>query len=46
MKTISIFMLLIYWSIIISAPVISTDIKLNRAKTNNIKIVEQKLRIQ
>ena len=46
MKTISIFMLLIYWSIIISAPVISTDIKLSRAKTNNIKIDEQKLRIQ
>ena len=42
MKTISIFILLIYWSIMIFAPVMSDDIKLSRAKINNIKIVEQK----
>ena len=40
MKTISIFMLLIYWSIMIFAPVMSKDIKFSRAKTNNIKLVE------
>ncbi len=34
MKTISIFILLIYWSIMILAPVMSKDIKLSRAKTN------------
>ena len=44
MKTISIFILLIYWSIMIFAPVISKDLKLSRAKLNNIKIVEQKPR--
>ncbi len=42
MRTISIFILLIYWSIMIFAPVMSKDAKLSRAKTNNIKIVEQK----
>ena len=42
MKTISIFILLIYWSIMIFAPVISNDMKLSRAKLNNIKLVEQK----
>ena len=41
MKTISIFILLVYWSIMIFAPVMSKDIKLSRAKTNNIKIVKQ-----
>ena len=41
MKTISIFILIIYWSIMIFAPVMSKDIKLSRAKTNNIKIVKQ-----
>ena len=45
MKTISIFILLIYWSIMILAPVMSKDIKLSRAKINQIKIVEQKPRI-
>ncbi len=42
MKTISIFILLIYWSIMIFAPVMSKDIKLSRAKVNNTKIFEQK----
>jgi len=45
MRTISIFILLIYWSIMISAPVVSKDYKLSRVKTNNLKIVEQKQRI-
>ena len=44
MKTISIFILLIYWSIMIFAPVMSKDIKLSRAKINNAKILEQKLK--
>ena len=43
MKTISIFLLLIYWSIMIFAPVISSDVKLSRAKINKIKLVEQKV---
>jgi len=42
MKTISIFILLIYWSIMIFAPVVSKDIKLSRAKIGNTKIIEQK----
>jgi len=42
MKTISIFILLIYWSIMIFAPVVSKDLKMSRAKLNNIKIIEQK----
>ena len=42
MKTISIFILLIYWSIMIFAPVMSKDVKLSRVKVNNIKIIEQK----
>ena len=42
MKTISIFLLLIYWSIMIFAPVMSKDVKLSRAKTNQTKIIEQK----
>ena len=42
MKTISIFILLMYWSIMIFAPVMSKDVKLSRAKNSNIKIVEQK----
>ena len=45
MKTISIFLLLIYWSIMIFAPVMSKDVKLSRAKLNNAKIVEQKPKI-
>ena len=44
MKTISIFILLIYWSIMIFAPVMSKDLKTSRAKLNNVKIVEQKPR--
>ncbi len=44
MKTISIFILLIYWSIMILAPVMSKDIKLSRMKLNQTKIVEQKPR--
>jgi hypothetical protein len=43
MKTISIFILLIYWSIMIFAPVMSKDVKFSRAKNNQTKIVEQKL---
>ena len=43
MKTISIFILLIYWSIMIFAPIMSGDIKISRAKVNSIKIIEQKL---
>ena len=42
MKTISIFILLIYWSIMILAPVMSKDIKFSRAKINHIKIIEHK----
>ncbi len=42
MKTISIFILLIYWSIMIFAPVMSKDVKLSRAKINSIEIVEEK----
>ena len=42
MKTISIFILLIYWSIMIFAPVVSKDFKLSRAKINNFKTVEKK----
>ena len=42
MKTISIFILLIYWSIMIFAPVMSKDIKLSRANINNAKILEHK----
>ncbi len=44
MKTISIFILLIYWSVMIFAPIMSKDMKLSRAKLNNSKIVEQKPR--
>ena len=39
MKTISIFILLIYWSIMIFAPVMSKDIKFSRGKINNVKII-------
>jgi len=42
LKTFSIFILLIYWSLIILAPVMSKDVKISRAKINNTKIVEQK----
>ena len=42
MKIISIFLLLIYWSVMIFAPVMSEDVKLSRAKINNYKILEQK----
>ena len=42
MKTISIFILLIYWSIMIFAPVMSKDMKLSRAKINKTKIIEVK----
>jgi hypothetical protein len=38
MKTISIFILLIYWSIIIFAPVVSKDIKMSRAKLDKTQI--------
>tara|TARA_B100000941_G_scaffold284920_1_gene256285 strand:+ start:537 stop:674 length:138 start_codon:yes stop_codon:yes gene_type:complete len=42
MKTISIFILLIYWSVMIFAPVMSKDLKVSRAKVNKIKIIEKK----
>ncbi|MDC3007498.1 hypothetical protein OAZ11_00595 [Candidatus Pelagibacter sp.] len=42
MRTISIFILLIYWSIMIFAPVMSKDVKISRAKATNIKIVEER----
>ena len=42
MKTISIFLLVIYWSIMIFAPVMSKDVKLSRAKTNKTSIIEPK----
>ena len=38
MKTISIFILLIYWSIMIFAPVVSKDLKVSRAKINKTQI--------
>ena len=43
MKTISIFILLIYWSIMIFAPVMSKDIKISRAKMSKIKVIEQNI---
>ena len=42
MKTISIFILLIYWSIMIFAPVMSKDVKISRAKATDTKIVEER----
>ncbi len=42
MKTISIFLLLIYWSIMIFAPVMSKDVKMSRAKVTNSKFISQK----
>jgi len=42
MKTVSIFILLIYWSVMIFAPVMSKDLKMSRAKSNNSKIIEQR----
>ncbi len=44
MKAISIFILLIYWSIMLFAPVMSKDFKFSRAKINNTKVVELKPR--
>ena len=38
MKTISIFILLIYWSIIIFAPVMTKDVKISRTKLNKYQI--------
>ena len=38
MKTISIFILLIYWSIMILAPVMSKDVKLSRIKLSENRI--------
>ena len=40
MRTISIFILLIYWSIMIFAPVMSKDVKLSRAKQNKSQILK------
>ena len=44
MKTISVFILLIYWSIMIFAPVLSKDIKFSRAKTKGVEYNVQKTR--
>jgi hypothetical protein len=44
MKTISIFILLIYWSIMIFAPVMSKDIKINRVKGSGTELIKQKIR--
>ena len=38
MKIISIFILLIYWSIMLFAPVMSEDIKISRIKLNKTQI--------
>ena len=38
MKTISIFILLIYWSIMIFAPVMSKDSKMNRVEADKPQI--------
>ncbi len=38
MKTISIFILLIYWSIMILAPIMSQDLKFSRAKLNESRL--------
>ena len=38
MKTISIFILLIYWSIMIFAPIMSKEVKMSRAKLNKTQI--------
>ena len=38
MKTISIFILLIYWSIMIFVPVMSKDVKMSKAKINKTQI--------
>ena len=40
MKIISIFILLIYWSIMIFAPVMSKDMNLSRTKIKNNEIVK------
>tara|TARA_B100000902_G_C26509636_1_gene527939 strand:- start:263 stop:400 length:138 start_codon:yes stop_codon:yes gene_type:complete len=42
MKTISIFILLIYWSIMIFAPVISKDWNFSHAKIEKVNIPEEK----
>ncbi len=42
MRTITIFILLIYWSIMITAPVMSNDFKLSRAKINTFKLEDKK----
>ena len=46
MKTISMFILLIYWSIMILAPVMSKDIKLSRGKMseNRINVISKAIR--
>ncbi len=37
-KTVSIFLLLIYWSIIISAPKISNDFKFGSSRSMNLQL--------
>ena len=39
MKTISIFILLIYWSIMIFAPIMSKEVKTSRAKLNKTQLI-------
>ncbi len=43
MKTISFFILIIYWSIMIFAPFMHNDIRTNEAKISNIVSVEKKI---
>ena len=42
MKTISIFILLIYWSFIIFAPVMAKELQINSLKGSSSKIIDQK----
>ncbi len=37
MRTISIFLLLVYWSIMISAPVMSNDLKMGSSRAIKLK---------
>ena len=43
MKTISVFFLIFYWSIMISAPIMSEDAKLSRLNSNKSKLANTKV---
>ena len=43
MKTISVFFLIFYWSIMISAPIMSEDDKLSRLNSNKSKLANTKV---